>query len=94
MSKRAFRPNACALQPSKPTWTCGAAAHDDRKTFRRAGRRFNGEGLGKFVFASRQAISSLTSRGNQPMFWPAPAGAAKIIRDSRAVGFDLSTRGE
>jgi hypothetical protein len=29
---------------------CGAAAYDDRTTFRRAGRRFDGEGLGKFVF--------------------------------------------
>jgi hypothetical protein len=29
---------------------CGSAAHDDRKTFRCAGRRFDGEGLGKFVF--------------------------------------------
>jgi hypothetical protein len=47
---------------------CGAAAHDDRKTCRRAGRRFDGEGLGKFVFRERQAISSLTPRGNQPMF--------------------------
>ncbi|MGB6175253.1 MAG: hypothetical protein WBF43_02690 [Methylocella sp.] len=42
-------------------------------------------------FASRQAISSLTSRGNQPMFHPGPAGVAKIVRDSRAAGFDLST---
>jgi hypothetical protein len=29
---------------------CCAAASDDRKTFRRAGRRFDGEGLGKFDF--------------------------------------------
>jgi hypothetical protein len=69
---------------------CGAAASDDRKAFRRAGCRFDGEGRGKSVFASRQAISSLTSRDNQPMFYPGPAGVAKIIRDSRAAGFDLS----
>jgi hypothetical protein len=47
---------------------CGAAAHDDRKTCRRFGRQFDGEGLGKFVFRERQTISSLTPRGNQPMF--------------------------
>jgi hypothetical protein len=41
-------------------------------------------------FVNRQAISALTSRGNQPMFYPGPAGVAKIIRDSRAAGFDLS----
>jgi hypothetical protein len=41
-------------------------------------------------FANRQAIPSLTSRGNQPMFYPGRAGAAKIIRDSRTAGFDLS----
>jgi hypothetical protein len=30
---------------------CGAGAHDDRETFpRAAGQRFDGEGLGKFVF--------------------------------------------
>jgi hypothetical protein len=70
---------------------CGAAAHDDRKTSRRAGRRFDGEGVRTVsFFVNRQAISSLTSRGNQPMFYPGPAGAAKIIRDSRAAGFDLS----
>jgi hypothetical protein len=67
---------------------CGAAASDDRKTFRRPGRRFDGEGRGKS--ASHQAISSLTPRDNQPMFYPGPAGVAKIIRDSRAAGFDLS----
>jgi hypothetical protein len=53
-------------------------------------RRFDGEAWASSFFASRQAISSLTSRGNQPMFYPGPAGAAKIIRDSRAAGFDLS----
>ena len=70
---------------------CGAAASDDRKTFRRAGRRFDGEGVRtRSLFVNRQAISSLTSRSNQPMFYSGPAGAAKIIRDSRAAGFDLS----
>jgi hypothetical protein len=70
---------------------CGAAAHDDRKTSRRAGRQFDGQGVRTVsFFVNRQAISSLTSRGNQPMFYPGPAGAAKIIRDSRAAGFDLS----
>ena len=29
---------------------CGAAASDDRKNLRRSGRRFDGEGLGKFGF--------------------------------------------
>jgi hypothetical protein len=36
---------------------CGAAASDDRKTSRRAGRRFDGESLGKLVF--RQPPSDL-----------------------------------
>jgi hypothetical protein len=70
---------------------CGAAAHDDPKTFRRAGRRFDGGGARRrSFFVKRQAISSLTSRGNQPMFSLGPAGVAKIVRDSRAAGFDLS----
>jgi hypothetical protein len=59
---------------------CGAAAHDDRKTFRRAGRRFDGEGVRtRSFFVNRQAISSLTSRGNQPMFYPGQAIVVKII---------------
>jgi hypothetical protein len=53
---------------------CGTAAHDDRKTFRRAAGS-----MVRAFFASRQAISSLTSRGNQPMFYPGPAIVAKII---------------
>ena len=62
---------------------CGAAASDDRKTFRRAGRRFDGEGVRtRSLFVNRQAISSLTSRGNQPMFFLGPAivVSALVIR--------------
>jgi len=69
--------------------------YDDRKTFRRAGRRFDGKGVGtRSFFVNRRVISSLTSRGNQPMFSLGPAGVAKIVRDSRAAGFDLSISGE
>jgi hypothetical protein len=67
---------------------CGAAAHDDRRLS--GGPDAGSMAWASAFFASRQAISSLTSRGNQPMFYPGPAGAAKIIRDSRAAGFDLS----
>jgi hypothetical protein len=56
---------------------------DDRKTFRCL-RRFDGEGWASSFFASRQAISALTSRGNQPMFFRVRQVPAKIIRDSRA----------
>jgi len=35
-------------------------------------------------FANHQAISSLTSRGNQPMFFPGPGIVVEIISDSRA----------
>lgn len=44
---------------------------------------------GSWLFASRQAISSLTSRGNQPMFYRGPAIVVKIIliRERRRVRF-------
>jgi hypothetical protein len=39
--------------------------------------------MGEFVFASHQAISSLTSRGNQPMFFLGSAIVVEISSDSR-----------
>jgi hypothetical protein len=69
---------------------CGAAAHNDRRLSGVPDAGSMVRAWASSFFASRQAISSLTSRGNQPMFYPGPAGAAKIIRDSRAAGFDLS----
>ncbi|PZR94072.1 MAG: hypothetical protein DLM68_00165 [Hyphomicrobiales bacterium] len=54
---------------------CGAAAHDDRKIFRHARRRFDGEGLGKLVFRqppsdlfidfARQSTDVLPGSGNR-----------------------------
>jgi hypothetical protein len=46
-----------------------------------------------WLFAGRHVISLLTSRSNQPMFHLGPAGVAKVIRDSRAAGFDLAAQG-
>jgi hypothetical protein len=46
--------------------------------------------MGRAFFASRQAISSLTSRGNQPMFLPGSGNRREDHPDSRAPGFDLS----
>jgi hypothetical protein len=59
-------------------------AHHDRKTFQLAGCQLDSEGLAKFVFREPQATSSLTSRGNQPMFFPGLAIVVEIISDSRA----------
>jgi hypothetical protein len=60
---------------------CGAAANDDPWECS--------------TFANVQAISSLTSRRNQPMFHPGPAIVAKFAQAIRPrAGFDLSTKGE
>jgi hypothetical protein len=54
--------------------------------FGRAGRRFDGGGLDKLAFRQPPRVSSLTSRGNQTMFYLGPAIVVKIsliLADSR-----------
>jgi hypothetical protein len=58
---------------------CGAAAHDDRRLSGVPDAGSMVRAWASSFFASRQAISSLTSRGNQPMFYPGPAIVVKII---------------
>jgi hypothetical protein len=52
-----------------------------------SGWRFGGEDTERSTFADADAISSLTSRANQPMFCLSPATAAKsAIRFVRLPG--------
>jgi hypothetical protein len=47
------------------------------------------------LFVAVQAISSLTSRRNPPMFQPGPAIVAKTTQRMGApAGFDVSTKGD
>jgi hypothetical protein len=47
------------------------------------------------LFAADEAISSLTSRRNPPMFQPDPAIVAKTAQVIGApAGFDVSTKGD
>jgi hypothetical protein len=64
-------------------------AHDDRETFRRAGRRFDGEGLGKFVFREPPSDLFIDFARQSTDVFPGSGNCREIIRDSRA-GFDLS----
>jgi hypothetical protein len=53
------------------------------------------QALGLRLFAAVQAISSLTSCRNPPMFQTGPAVVAKTAQANEApAGFDMSTKGE
>jgi hypothetical protein len=70
---------------------CGRAAHDDRKTFRRAGRRFEGEGPGKFGFREQQSDLFIDFARQSTDVSPGSGNRREDHPDSRGAGFDLST---
>jgi hypothetical protein len=63
---------------------CGAAASDDRKTFRRAGRRFDGENLSNFVFREPPSDLFIDFARQSTDVFPGSGNRREIISDSRA----------
>jgi hypothetical protein len=74
---------------------CGAAVSKGGAAFPSQDGGPAERALGLRLFAAVQAISSLTSRRNPPMFQTSPAIVAKTAQANKApAGFDLSTKGE
>ncbi|MGQ0444408.1 MAG: hypothetical protein ACT4O2_04580 [Beijerinckiaceae bacterium] len=59
-------------------WLCGTAASDDPKTFGAPDADSMAGAWTSWLFAGRHVISSLTSRGNQTMFYLGPATAVRV----------------